>query len=280
MNSSPSYWKVSFCISNPDEFAHLLFEKGAAGVQVIDPDSVICFIEGTEKEIESFIAETQALNFQCRGQEEVLQENWVQRCEDIWTPIQLNKLRIVPLIGEAGGAKKNPRAGDIYVVPGEGFGTGHHASTRLAISLLEKLAGQSQIKSALDVGTGSGILAIAANKLFSCSVLAVDIDKCALDNAGENIALNEARRDIELRLGGIDKAEGKFNLIVANIYAEVLCNLQADFTRCLLPGGYLILSGIMHSLSASIERIYSRQPWVQLDRLDQDGWTAYLFHCA
>jgi ribosomal protein L11 methyltransferase len=133
----------------------------------------------------------------------------------------------------------------VCIDPKMAFGTGGHETTRLCLRALEELVdGRS---CCLDLGTGSGILAIAAAKLGAACVLALDTDPRAVENARENLTLNGVDDGrIEVLLGSLECAGGRtFSLIVANIQRSVLVPLLAGLANCLTPGGHLVLSGLL-----------------------------------
>jgi ribosomal protein L11 methyltransferase len=186
----------------------------------------------------------------------------------------VGKLTIVPCDDDAAPDASPTR---LQIVPGTGFGTGHHATTFLILELLQQpLFTQPPPQSVLDVGTGSGILALAARKLFQARVTGIDIDDLALDNARTNARLN-ACGDLALSATPIEATTGSFNLIVANIYAEVLQTLSPDFARLLSPGGALIVSGIMHSLADPLLVHFERNGWTLKERREREGWVAIVF---
>ena len=133
----------------------------------------------------------------------------------------------------------------IRIYPGQGFGTGTHETTRLAAVALEEELESEAFASVLDVGTGSGILAILAAKRGAVRVLALDIDEEALANARENCVHNQVCDLVMLESRPLTQIQEEFNLIVANIIAPVLLQLAPQFPRLLKPGGRLILSGIL-----------------------------------
>ena len=135
----------------------------------------------------------------------------------------------------------------IAIRPGLGFGTGHHPSTAGALRAIESvLAEQPPRVSALDVGTGSGILAFAMAS-GGMRVTAIDVDRQALQNARENAALNLVRRKIRFSSTPLEKVSGRFDLITANILSSVLVAMASALTRRLKPRGRLILGGILAS---------------------------------
>ena len=132
-----------------------------------------------------------------------------------------------------------------------------------------------------DAGTcfwGSGILALTIAELFSSPCDAIDTDPLALDNARCNLSLNPHLAPyVTLLEGSIEQASGNYSLIVANIYAEVLCELTTGFHSNLLPGGLLFMSGIMASLWSKVETTFSSQGWRLVDKEESSGWVAVLF---
>jgi len=138
------------------------------------------------------------------------------------------------------------RAGRINMIidPAMAFGTGHHETTRSCLVLLEKYAKTGGNTSFLDLGTGTGILAIAASKLGYQHVVGIDTDPLSIEAAGENIKINEVP-DIEVRGGSLTEAEGSYDVIAANILSGVLVVLAPALSAHVNPGGIAILSGIL-----------------------------------
>ncbi len=144
------------------------------------------------------------------------------------------------------------RANDIAIEieAGQAFGTGHHGTTAGCLAMLERLIRTRRPKNVLDLGTGSGVLAIAVAKLAKCPVLATDIDPVATRVARSNAKLNGEAGLIrfETAAGFTDRAfieEGPFDLIVANILARPLMRMAPDIAAELTPGGDVVLSGIL-----------------------------------
>ena len=140
----------------------------------------------------------------------------------------------------------DPAPGEIVLEldPGMAFGTGLHPTTRMCANACERYVFDGM--HVLDVGTGSGILAIAAAKLGARQVVAVDVDPIAVEVAEKNVVLNGVADRVEVRSGSVDRVEkGDFDLVLANIIASVIVDLAADLYCSLKPGGILIVSGII-----------------------------------
>lgn len=158
--------------------------------------------------------------------------------------------------------------------PGLAFGTGLHPSTRTClIALEEHLAAGTRV---LDVGTGSGILALAAARLGAGSVLAVDTDPVAVKVARGNIAANALEALIQARQGSVEVAQeaGPFGMALANILAEVVIDLSPQLARLLSPGGLLIGGGILKEKEAQVAEAFQGQGLRAVARWQEGDWIA------
>ena len=134
----------------------------------------------------------------------------------------------------------------LEIDPGMAFGTGHHPSTRMCLQALERLIpGFPQPPSILDVGTGSGVLAIAAQKLGAQRVLALDIDPVAIESALKNAAANQIVGNLEFRLGSLKGLRRVFDIVVANLLPQEILQMAPSLAKRISPRGYLIISGIL-----------------------------------
>jgi ribosomal protein L11 methyltransferase len=176
--------------------------------------------------------------------------------------------------------QKRPNAATCtIVIPAEGaFGTGDHATTAMCLRLLERQTrNQPSAWSILDAGTGSGILAIAARCLGAARVVAVDNDPLACAIAKRNARANGVR-NIEFRTSDVlmSKLAGKFDVITANLFSELLIKTLPGFRRQITTGGCLILSGILRSQERAVAAALQRNDFV-LDEIRRRGkWVALL----
>ena len=162
--------------------------------------------------------------------------------------------------------------------PGMSFGTGQHATTRACIVFLDRLATADAAGSLLDLGCGSGILAIAAAKLGYAPLLAIDIDPVATADTGKNLSRNGITTAVTVQTGTVaDVPKGaRFDVVVANILAPVLIEHAAAIAACVAPDGRLILSGILTTQFDDVRRAYA--PWMsETDHLIVAEWTTGLF---
>lgn len=167
----------------------------------------------------------------------------------------------------------------ITMDPGMAFGTGHHATTSLSLELLRRTltTGPAGMQ-VLDVGTGTGILGMAALLFGASRVLGLDNDSEASSAAEENVRRNGFEERMQVSLVPLGEHSGRFQVVVANIVHDVLLQLSADLTRLTEGGGFLILSGILVGEQvASIERHFAGLGFRLLDREERKEWAALRF---
>jgi ribosomal protein L11 methyltransferase len=156
----------------------------------------------------------------------------------------------------------------IVIKPSMGFGTGHHATTRLCLAALQRL--DLQGKSAVDVGTGSGVLAIAASRLGAAPVVGIDDDGNALQAAAENLTLNRGA-DVTLLTADLRSASpGAFDLVTANLTGALLIDAAGRLRDLAKPAGRLILSGFLRHEEAGVLAAYSG--CAVANRAEEEEW--------
>lgn len=149
-----------------------------------------------------------------------------------------------------------PLKGQLPLIIKKGaFGSGEHETTKSCLEELEKLK-DLKGKRVLDLGCGTGILALAAAKLGAQEVMAVDIDPTAVELSRKNARLN--RQAINVIQGSLGEVSGRFHLIMANIHGDILMNLAPQLVERLLPGGYLLLSGVAYHENYQVLLTYGR----------------------
>jgi len=199
------------------------------------------------------------------------QESWQDSWKQFWKPTKVGKKLVVcPSWGEY---KPKPGQTVIRLDPGMAFGTGTHDSTRLCMELAEQVVtGGERV---LDLGCGSGILAITALLLGADHALGIDVDQVAVSSAGENAALNEVSARAFFRKGNLaDGVDGCYDIIFANIVADVILRLVPDIPRILAPGGVFIASGIIQERAQEVEEALNATWLRATTKLESGGWVA------
>jgi ribosomal protein L11 methyltransferase len=205
--------------------------------------------------------------------------NWVEAWKEHYHPIPVGEgLMIVPawLEPETGGRMP------IRIDPGMAFGTGTHPTTQLCLALTEAFFQQAGgSPRVLDIGCGSGILAVAALKLGAVHALGVDIDPLAMEASQQNAALNGVTDGLELGVGSVAEVRrGQFSLqqgelVYANILAPVLVRLLDEgLGELVSPGGWLVLSGILAEQSPEVEAALRQHNLALLERRQVGDWVA------
>ena len=168
-----------------------------------------------------------------------------------------------------------PQGRILLMDPGPAFGTGQHASTRLCLQALEDLAPESPWD-LLDVGTGSGILAIYGVMLGASPVAAMDIDEEALQWAEWNIALNGLQGNIRLSADPLPAWDESFSVVTANLILDVILDLLPCFPRVVRPGGHLVLSGLLTDQVGDVTPHLERLGFVVRATREQGEWACVL----
>lgn len=158
---------------------------------------------------------------------------------------------------------------DIVITPKMSFGTGHHATTFMMVDWMQELDIRS--KKVLDFGTGTGVLAILAEKMGAESIVAIDNDDWSIDNAKENIATNHCSR-IDLQKADHLALKQEFDLILANINKNVLISQMPSLKQHLTNGGVIILSGLLAGDRGAIEEEANRNNLYISGQKQKDGW--------
>lgn len=163
----------------------------------------------------------------------------------------------------------------MVIDPGQAFGTGQHQSTQLVLRRIERLADKGKLPPrVLDVGCGSGILALAALKLGAASALAIDLDPAAIQASQKNAELNGLAGGLEASLTPLEEVPERFALVLANLTARDLIALARPLRERLAPGGELVVSGLLVEQMAQVQEAFAR---LGLDLVEQDslaGWAA------
>jgi len=201
--------------------------------------------------------------------------DWVAESQKALPPITAGRFR---LRGSHVTEPALPGAIDLLIDANAAFGTGRHETTRGCLLALQDIAKRQQVSIILDMGCGSGVLAMAAAKLWPCRVLGVDNDAPSIQVAQENLRANGVADAVKLLLGdGFKDARvargGPYDLILANILAEPLCRMAQDVKRRLAPGGLVILSGLLTTQERQVTARYRAAGLVLAKRYRLGEWS-------
>ena len=207
--------------------------------------------------------------------EAVEDKDWSEAWKKHYQPIQVGqRLLVLP----AWMSSPHPERIAISLDPGMAFGTGTHPTTRLSLEAIERHLQPGF--NVLDMGTGSGILAIAAAKLGAKYVLGLDTDPVAVQTASANASHNKVESMVAIGQGSLEAcpSQPKFDLIVANILSKILLELLDEGLTKLVPnGGYLVLSGILDRQAASVGDSCQDRGLDLVDELALEDWRALVF---
>ena len=199
------------------------------------------------------------------------EQNWNAQWESSIQPVIINEFAAIrPSFHEPVKDVKY----DLIITPKMSFGTGHHATTFLMVQLMETIDFNN--KTVLDFGTGTGVLAILAEKLGAKKIIAIDSDEWSITNAAENIQANHCNRiKIELKQDLISLPP--FDIILANINLNVISNESSAMVRLLKTGGMLLVSGFLAKDEIAIHNIFTAKNIMKKQSLQLGDWVATCF---
>lgn len=299
------YWReVAVTVSSEGEeaVADLFYQLGCPGVSIEDPELLKSYLEsgawdyhdlgeinptGTSV-ITGYIPEGEDLSgkleeldaglkklvkrfpqwvVQVKGAT-VKEEDWATAWKAYFKPFRIGKHFLVKPTWEE--AEPGPEDTVLELDPGMAFGTGTHPTTTLCLEVLGDIVQPGM--EVFDLGTGSGILAIAAAKL-GATVQAVDLDPVAVRVARENVELNRVSSRVRVMSGNLGTGlESQADLVVANIIADVIIELLGELGRLLRPGGEFIASGIIEARAAEVEDALGKSGLEVVERRVDSGW--------
>ena len=205
------------------------------------------------------------------------EEDWANAWKQHYTPLRVSERFVV----RPPWFEHEPEGDEIVLLmdPGMAFGTGMHPTTRLALRAIERLPLDG--RSALDVGTGSAILALAAWRLGAGPVDGNDIDPMSIRVARHNLELNDAADAIRLEVGSLDGdspfAGRTYDVVIANIIARVLVQLSKELRQAAEPGGTIVLSGIIEPKEPLVREAFEPFGCVLRSRDQIEDWVSLVY---
>lgn len=202
------------------------------------------------------------------------EEDWAESWKQYYKPVHLGKITVVPA-----WEKYDPSKEEVVIRmdPGMAFGTGTHETTRLVLRLMQdEILGGERV---LDMGTGSGILSIAAVKLGAKSAAAYDIDPVAVKVARENArdgGCDNITVGVSDLLKGVDLSGGKYDLCLANIVADIILRMLPDIHEYVKADGKIILSGIIAPRADEIREALKKYGYTVIKEENENDWLAML----
>jgi ribosomal protein L11 methyltransferase len=201
----------------------------------------------------------------------IQEKDWAEAWKAHYAVLHIGARTVIVPVWQA----YDPTPDEIVIIldPGMAFGTGTHPTTRLCLAALEGAPVQGA--RVLDLGTGSGVLSIAAAKEGAASVLAVDVDPIAVEAAQENVAANDIGELVQVIEGSLERAQGEYDLVLVNILSKVIVALlEEGLAEAMSPGGWVIASGIIDDEEADVRAAFEARGIAIVERLAERDWVA------
>lgn len=287
-----TFWQLTVPSSadTSDGLTNFLWEHGALGVveeeSPGEPSRLLAFFPETAsstgllRAVNAYRASLRSLGFAVSSASPeitpLFDGDWAHAWQQSFPPIEVGaRLLIVPPWEACSESGAGGRV-QVIIEPGRAFGTGHHGSTEGCLALLEEALPSAG--PVLDIGTGTGILAITAVKLGASSALAIDVDPDAIAAARLNAGKNGCADRITLSLGGPETlpAGTRFSLVMANLLTHTHLGLVAQYERLVAPGGLLVLGGILADERQSVTDALRPAAFDLVAVRVVDGWASLL----
>ena len=276
------YWELRLAChpEAAEALTNYLWEAGAVGV--VEEEGLRAFFPAAQspdairRDLAAYMGSLEALGLSGVSGPIELHRLAARAWDTAWQahfrPLRVGRFWIAP-------PWERPRVGAgahlIQIRPGRAFGTGQHETTQLCLKLLDGL-GESPPHRALDIGTGTGILAIAAVRLGVAECLAIDTDPDAVAAARDNVELNRVGRRVRVRVATpAQVAEPPFALLLANLLTETHQALLPDYRRLMIPGGRAILGGILTTDEDQMAAALGAHGFDNHERIRKAEWCAF-----
>ena len=207
----------------------------------------------------------------------LLEEAWASAWQQSFPAREVGRrlLLLPPWIEPPPGSDRST----VIIEPGRAFGTGHHGTTEGCLVLLEEALAATPNASTLDIGTGTGILAVAALKLGAPTVLAIDVDPDAVSATQVNAGRNGCA-GLTVRLAEPQEVAGRFPLVLANLLTHTHLALASQYARLVAPGGSLVLGGMLQDEDGRVSLALAAAGFTTRSRLALEGWASLRLEAA
>jgi ribosomal protein L11 methyltransferase len=284
--AAPRYWELTLTVSaaTAEGLTNFLWETGALGVveeeRPGEPPALRAFFPETAaaalltERVTAYADSLAALGFGAAGAPRITvlaDGGWAEAWREHFRPLAIGERFVVAPPWERPG-----ETGRLLLViePGRAFGTGHHGSTAGCLEAIEQVAGDRPPPRAIDLGTGSGILAVALARLGVGRVVAIDEDPDATAAAVANAARNDVADRVDSRVADAATFDPEpAPLVVANLITGVHRRLADRYARYVARGGRLILGGILEGEAGDLARTLAAHGWRQEASVSREGWT-------
>ena len=290
-SSMKSWLAISLLIPKKagEAISNFLMEWGATGIEEVDENSTWEWLktyflqDGKEREVlralhqyleslERIDPEISRIQIETTS---IPEQDWGENWKRFFKPIRVGSQFVV----KPPWSKTSLKKGEIPIIinPGMAFGIGTHSTTKLCMEALEERL-QKKGVSVLDVGTGSGILSIAAARLGAGEVWGLDIDGLAVETARENVSRNHVSDIVRIKKGRIRDVWKRFDVVVANIDLKNLKRMRMTFIKHLKRHGLLILSGILEGEEGRLCQLYMKTGLLQwIESSQEEEWVCLTF---
>lgn len=285
-----AFWQLTLPTSTDcsDGLTNFLWEQGALGVVEeeapgVPPRLRAFFTESMSSTrllaaIQDYQASLRSLGFtvDSHGTEitPLLDEAWASAWQQSFPAREVGRrLRVLPPWIEPGAQPGGMDRLTVIIEPGRAFGTGHHGTTEGCLVLLEEALAAVPGAAVLDIGTGTGILAIAALRLGASTALAIDVDPDAVAATGVNAGRNSCA-GLTVRLAEPQEVADRFPVVLANLLTHTHLALAAQYARLVSPGGSLVLGGMLEDEDGRVIRALAGLGFVSRSRLALEGWAS------